>query len=106
MTTWAEDYIAGPMCYKYAVLFPRARVTLWAYMGENSSVVDLPTNICPAVLGGRTHFHFEPVSTTTGLANVATHLYGYRQLVGGPLALDPLMTGWYSRPSNESSIVS
>ncbi len=111
MATWVEDLIAGPMGFKYAVLFPRARDALFYYSAINPEKVLLPTNICPEVAAAvfPSQLTLVPIDPITGMAPMLTvQLYGYRDRASGfePLDLDPLMTGWYDKPCANSAIIS
>lgn len=103
--SWADEKIAHPMGYEYAVLFPRARDAIAAYVQVTGKKLTLPSNICPLLkpyCDG-----FEEVDGETGLAYLPVHLYGYRAEHGpADLTLDPLMTGWGRKPLTPSCIVS
>lgn len=109
MSSWADDSIAGPMGFRHAVLFPRARDALFWYSAHHD--VGLPSNICLAAAnsvpyGQRRLF---PVEATTGMAlMLPVQLYGYRERASGieQLDLDPLMTGWFDKPCAKSAIIS
>ncbi len=105
---WADDLIAGPMGFKYAVLFARARDALFHY--SRLDWILLPSNICPdaATSVWFPNLELVPVEATTGMSpGVPVQLYGYRnRLSGKRLDLDPLMTGWYDKPCATSAIVS
>ncbi len=102
---WYDDEIAGPMGYKYCVLFDCARDALKAWPHG----IVLPGNVCRSVYAVRPDAMLEEVDQTTGLAKYApVHLYGYQSPGGNgyKLTLDPLMTGWVRRLKTESAIVS
>ncbi len=106
---WADDEIAGPMGFKYAVLFPKARDALFHFSALQE--VQLPTNICPEAANAvyptkRTLVLIRP---TTGMAPMlSVQLYGYRERASGfeNLDLDPLLTGWFDKPCAKSAIIS
>ncbi len=103
--TWYDDEIAGPMGYKYCVLFDCARDALRAWPRG----VSFPGNICRSVFEARSDALLEEVNQETGLATYSpTHLYGYQSSAGEgfSLSLDPLMTGWIRQLKTESAIVS
>lgn len=103
---WADDLIAGPMGYKYAVLFPRAREAI--YHASAFQDIDLPSNICRAIFETVGRTQLIPVWDNTGMApDIPVQLYGYREICeNAELEIDPLMTGWLGRPFAKSSIVS
>jgi len=106
---WADDQIAKPMGYEHAVLFPRARDAIKAYVEVTArKVLGLPSNICPeAFKAAGDKARSQEIDQATGLApNLAVQLYGYRNEVSAPLEIDPLMTGWVGRPCCESTIIS
>lgn len=107
---WADDEVAGPMGYRFAVLFPQARVALATYCALKGSI-RLPSNICrtaaEAAVADGEELEPAPVDSETGLAEgLPVYLYGYRTPAYGKLSLDPLMTGWVRKPACMSSIVS
>ncbi len=106
---WAEDLIAGPMGFEYAVLFPRARDALFHFSRLWHYHMELPSNICPEAAKAVPGCSLVPVNHTTGMATMlSVQLYGYRERASGmeALDLDPLMTGWYDRPCAQSAIIS
>ncbi len=109
--TWQDDDIAGPMGYKYCVLFESARKAIWAYAGlyPLSKSFGFPTNMCPYVLEKLDPGDYDllPVDNETGLAECDCHLYGYRQEYHGyEVEVDPLMTGWIQQSMASSAVVS
>ncbi len=101
--SWADDEIAGPMGYKYAVLYAQARNALEMYPAP----LPLPTNICSAAARCARTKTFYEVSSHTGLAReLPVHLYGYQAGTFGEVALDPLMTGWVVPLQTLSAIIS
>ncbi len=101
---WADDEIAGPMGFKYAVLFPRARDAMWAYLSATDMKYFLvPENVCSAIAS---LVQCVKTDQTTGLCEYPVHLYGYRQEARSQIELDPLMTGWGRKPQAPSAIVS
>lgn len=104
--SWADDKIAGPMGYSYAVLFPRAREAVAAYVMATDRTLELPTNICPEVITYAGACVVREINQETGLADVPVQLYGYRQEYKDRLEIDPLMTGWVGKPCCDSTIIS
>ncbi len=102
--SWQDDEIAGPMGYRYCVLFENARAAMRAY----PLPIRLPHNICPQVAAASSDTDYCPVNSETGLCDLQVHLYGYQ---GGSaeetaISLDPLMTGWVRRLQTSFAIIS
>lgn len=108
MSNWADDLIAGPMGFTYAVLFPRAREAIKAWTEITNRPVKLPTNICLVARDWATYHTLHDIDETGLAPGITTQLYGYREVGNrdAELDLDPLMTGWFDRPCATSSIIS
>ena len=102
--SWADDELAAPMGFKYAVLFPRARDAMSAYQyWTETDYFIVPENICPSL---RRMVKPVKMNQETGLCSAPVHLYGYRVGGSATIELDPLMTGWGRPPQAPSCIVS
>lgn len=104
--SWADEKIANPMGYAYAVLFPRARDAIAAYVETTDREIELPENICSVAWRAAGRPMLWAVDDVTGLARLPVQLYGYRQEIKLHLEIDPLMTGWVGQPCCESTIIS
>jgi hypothetical protein len=102
--SWADKTIANPMGYARAVLFPRARDALYVYLTFCEKRVKLPICICPEIAGMINSKDFLDVDRT-GMAP-GTQLYGYRMDHSEDLDLDPLLTGWNSKPTSLHRLIS
>ncbi len=94
-------YLAQGMGFEYAILFPSAREALRAYSVLESPVT-IPSNVCLVLKRWATTI--VPVNewgTAPG-----TQIYGFREIHGEPLDIDPLMTGWFGEPFSLHSVVS
>ena len=98
---WADKAIANPQGYDRAVLFPRARDALSAYVALGHKVA-LPICVCPEIAQHADSFlDVDRCGMAPG-----TQLYGYRYDHDEEIDLDPLMTGWFLGYTNPYRIVS
>ena len=100
--SWADKAIANPQGYERAVLFPRARDALAAYLRVARDKPALPVCVCPEIADMASEFlDVDECGMAPG-----TQLYGYRLGHTQDLDLDPLMTGWFLGATNPYRIVS
>ena len=100
--SWADKAIANPQGYERAVLFPRARDALAAYLMVITARLPLPICVCPEIADMAMRFlDVDECGMAAG-----TQLYGYRLEHEEDLDLDPLMTGWFLGKTNPYRIVS
>jgi hypothetical protein len=108
MANWGDDLIAGPLGYKYCALYPRAREAIKAWTEITGRPLQLPTNVCTVARDWAKTVSIHDIDETGLAPGITTQLYGYREEGNGKseLDLDPLGTGFFSRPVATSAIVS